>query len=134
MSQQCSWPTHSWPLEGRCPYYALLGLTQAPGFAGGHDLYSETVLARMIQQAEEEVQQAKNGYAALLKNDSGRSTVQQIRKYYDEFLGWANEFDLASVSRKRSILAQLFEKTGLINLFIDNLQQMEKLPHWLFFL
>lgn len=88
----------------------------------------------MIQQAEEEVQQAKNEYAALLKNDSGRSTVQQIRKYYDEFLGWANEFDLASVSRKRSILAQLFEKTGLINLLIDNLQQMEKLSHWLFLL
>ncbi len=39
MSQQCSWPTHSWPLEGRCPYYALLGLTQAPGFAGGSDLF-----------------------------------------------------------------------------------------------
>ena len=37
MSQQCSWPTHSWPLEGRCLYYALLGLTQAPGFAGGPD-------------------------------------------------------------------------------------------------
>ena len=37
MSQQCSWPTHSWPLEGRCPYYALLGLTQAPGLAGGPD-------------------------------------------------------------------------------------------------
>ena len=37
MSQQCSWPTHSRPLEGRCPYYALLGLTQAPGFAGGPD-------------------------------------------------------------------------------------------------
>ena len=29
--------THSWPLEGRCPYYALLGLTQAPGLAGGPD-------------------------------------------------------------------------------------------------
>ena len=39
MSQQCSWPTLSWPLEGRCLYYALLGLTQAPGFAGGHDFY-----------------------------------------------------------------------------------------------
>ena len=38
MSQQYSWPTHSWPLEGRCLYYALLGLTQAPGFAGGPDL------------------------------------------------------------------------------------------------
>ena len=66
-------------------------------FCGVLHLYSETVLARMIQQAEEEVQQAQNEYAALLKNDSGRSTVQQIRKYYAEFLGWANEFDLASV-------------------------------------
>ena len=34
MSQQCSWPTHSWPLEGRCPYYALPGLTQAPASPG----------------------------------------------------------------------------------------------------
>ena len=37
MSQQCSWPTHSRPLEGRCPYNALIGLTQAPGSAGGPD-------------------------------------------------------------------------------------------------
>ena len=41
MSQQCSWPTLSWPLEGRCLYYALLGLTQAPGFAEGPDSYEE---------------------------------------------------------------------------------------------
>lgn len=79
----------------------------------GRSAFSETVLARMIQQAEAEVQQAKNEYAELLKNDSGRSTVQQIRKYYDEFLGWANEFDLASVPRKRSILTQLFERVEL---------------------
>ena len=37
MSQQCSWQTRSRPLEGLCLYYALLGLSQAPGFAGGHD-------------------------------------------------------------------------------------------------
>ena len=36
--------------------------------------------------------------------------LQQIRSYYDEFLGWANEFNLATVERKRVILAQLFEK------------------------
>ena len=41
MSQQCSWPTHSWPLEGRCLYYALPGLTQAPGLAGGPDLLGQ---------------------------------------------------------------------------------------------
>lgn len=41
MSQQCSWPTHSWSLEGRRPYYALLGLTQAsPGFTGGRQIVS----------------------------------------------------------------------------------------------
>ena len=45
MSQQCSWPTHSWPLEGRCPYYALLGLTQAPGLAGGPDYTKENILS-----------------------------------------------------------------------------------------
>ena len=76
----------------------------------GQSAFSEAMLARLIQQAEAEVQQAKNEYAELLKNDSSRTTVQQIRKYYDEFLGWANEFDLASIPRKRTILAQLLEK------------------------
>lgn len=32
------------------------------------------------------------------------------KKYYNEFLGWANEFDLASIPRKQAILAELFEK------------------------
>ena len=76
----------------------------------GKSAFSESTLARLIQQAEAEVQQAKNEYTALLKDNSSRTTVQQIRKYYDEFLGWANEFDLASIPRKRTILAQLLER------------------------
>ncbi len=68
------------------------------------------MLARLIAQAEAEVRQAKDEYAVLLQNNDDRTTVQQIRSYYDEFLGWANEFDLATVQRKRAILAQLFEK------------------------
>lgn len=79
----------------------------------GQSAFSETTLARLIQQAETEVQQAKNEYTALLKDNSSRTTVQQIRKYYDEFLGWANEFDLASIPRKRTILAQLLERVEL---------------------
>lgn len=82
-------------------------------FCGVLHVYSETVLARMIRQAKAEMQQAKKEYAELLKNDFGRGTVQQIRKYYDEFLSWANEFDLALVSRKRSVLAQLFGRVEL---------------------
>ena len=79
----------------------------------GQSAFSETTLARLIQQAEAEVQEAKNEYTALLKDNSSRTTVQQIRKYYDEFLGWANEFDLASIPRKRTILAQLLERVEL---------------------
>ena len=76
----------------------------------GESAFSQEMLARLIAQAEAEVRQAKDEYAALLQNNDDRTTVQQIRSYYDEFLGWANEFSLATVERKRVILAQLFEK------------------------
>lgn len=46
------------------------------------------MLARLIAQAEAEVRQAKDEYATLLQNNDHRATVQQIRNYYDEFLGW----------------------------------------------
>ena len=59
------------------------------------------------------MQQAKDEYAALLKDNGNKVTVKQIRSYYKEFLGWANEFDLASIPRKRTILAQLLEKVEL---------------------
>ena len=75
----------------------------------GKSAFSEATLARLIQQAEAEVQQAKNEYTALQKDNSSNTTIWQFRKYYDEFLGWANEFDLASIPRKRTILAELLE-------------------------
>ena len=75
----------------------------------GKSAFSEATLARLIQQAEAEVQQAKNEYTALQKDNSSNTTIWQFRKYYDEFLGRANEFDLASIPRKRTILAELLE-------------------------
>ena len=79
----------------------------------GESAFSQEVLARLIAQAEAEVRQAKDEYASMLQNNDDRTTVQQIRSYYDEFLGWANEFSLATVERKRAILAQLFEKVEI---------------------
>lgn len=76
----------------------------------GESAFSQEMLARLIAQAEAEVRQAKDEYATLLQNNDHRATVQQIRNYYNEFLGWANEFDLSSIPRKRTILAELFEK------------------------
>ena len=69
----------------------------------GQSRFSEEMLARLIAEAETEVRQAKEEYAELLRNDTTRATIQQIRSYYDEFLGWANEFDLATIPRKRAI-------------------------------
>ena len=76
----------------------------------GKSAFSQEMLARLIAQAEAEVRQVKDEYATLLQNNDHRATVRQIRKYYNEFLGWVNEFDLASIPRKRAILAELFEK------------------------
>ena len=79
----------------------------------GESAFSQEVLARLIAQAEAEVRQAKDEYASMLQNNDDRTTLQQIRSYYDEFLGWANEFSLATVERKRAILAQMFEKVEI---------------------
>src|SRR5699024_12255599 len=49
--------------------------------------FSQEMLARLIAQAEAEVRQAKDEYAALLQNNNHRATVQQIRNNYNEFLG-----------------------------------------------
>lgn len=91
------------------------------------------VQVRLIAQAEAEANQAKDEYANLLKGNDHRATVQQICNYYDEFLGWANEFYLASVPRKRAILVELLEKVEVgrgykVTIYIrENYQQLLKL-------
>ena len=37
------------PLKGRCPYYALIGLTQASGLAGGFDFWGLRKISRITQ-------------------------------------------------------------------------------------
>ena len=72
MSQQCSWPTHSWPLEGRCPYYALLGLTQAPGLAGGPDccptFHKQDHFSLQRREEESSVTKINTGNGASVKS------------------------------------------------------------------
>lgn len=87
---------------------------------------SEPDEARIARQIEELVHVA-SGHALVLftsydqmghvyekLKDKLPLPVLQLRRnaqtYYNEFLGWANEFDLASIPRKRAILAELFEK------------------------
>ncbi len=59
MSQQCSCPIHSWPLEGRCLYYALPGLTQAPGLAGGPDCQNGSFVLTVLPNEKQRTKHCK---------------------------------------------------------------------------
>lgn len=48
--------------------------------------------------------------SVLLTSNKDHDTVRKIRNYYNDFLGWANEFELANIQRKRTILRQLIDK------------------------
>ena len=56
-----------------------------------------------------ELQQEKQNYEELCRGLQAKETVSDIRTYYRDFLGWANEFDCASLPRKRAILSQLLD-------------------------
>ena len=51
----------------------------------------------------------KQNYEELCRGLQTKETVSNIRTYYRDFLGWANEFDCASLPRKRAILSQLLD-------------------------
>lgn len=77
----------------------------------GQSSFTEGMLARLIAKAEGELKIARQEYAAAItaENDE-QETAQKIKACYRQFCGWAEEFELASLPRKRVILGQLFEK------------------------
>ena len=77
----------------------------------GQSSFTEGMLARLIAKAEGELKFARQEYAAAIaaENDE-QEAAQKIKACYRQFCGWAEEFELASLPRKRVILGQLFEK------------------------
>ena len=75
----------------------------------GTSKFTDEMLARLIARAEAELQQEKQNYEELCRGLQTKETVSDIRTYYRDFLGWANEFDCASLPRKRAILSQLLD-------------------------
>lgn len=77
----------------------------------GQSSFTEGMLARLIAKAESELKIARQEYAAAIsaENDE-QEAAQKIKACYRQFCGWAEEFELASLPRKRVILGQLFEK------------------------
>ena len=51
--------------------------------------------------------------ARFLASNRDHDTVRKIKAYYSEFLGWTNEFELATIPQKRTILRKLIDKIEL---------------------
>lgn len=77
----------------------------------GRSSFSEEMLARLIAKAENELKIARQEYAAaVLAVDNEKEIARKIKECYNHFCGWAEEFEMASLARKRVILSQLFER------------------------
>lgn len=72
------------------------------------------MLARLIAKAEADLNQTRQEYAkALQQAEDERELARQVRDYYKQFCGWAEEFELAPLARKRVILSQLLDRVEL---------------------
>ena len=69
------------------------------------------MLTRLIAKAEAELRNARQEYAKVLQEaEDDRELTQKIKECYRQFCGWAEEFELAPLARKRMILSELLEK------------------------
>lgn len=77
----------------------------------GTSNFTEDMIAKQIRRYQQELDDAKAEYAAL-KNArlNEAAEIRKLRTYYDEFRGWAEEFDAAPLEIKRMILSQLIER------------------------
>ena len=77
----------------------------------GQSSFTEEMLERLIAKAENELKIARREYAAaVLAVDNEKEIARKIKECYSRFCGWAEEFEMASLARKRVILSQLFER------------------------
>ena len=77
----------------------------------GESGFSQEMLARLIAKAEAELRVARQEYAKVLQEaEDDRELAQKIKECYRQFCGWAEEFELAPLARKRMILSELLEK------------------------
>lgn len=80
----------------------------------GTSNFTEDMIAKQIRRYQQELDDAKAEYAALQNARLNEAAeIRKLRTYYDEFRGWAEEFDAAPLEIKRMILSQLIERVGV---------------------
>lgn len=77
----------------------------------GTSNFTEDMIAKQIRRYQQELDDAKAEYAALQNARLNEAAeIRKLRTYYDEFRGWAEEFETAPLEIKRMILSQLIER------------------------
>ena len=77
----------------------------------GTSNFTEDMIAKQIRRYQQELDDAKAEYAELQNARLNEAAeIRKLRTYYDEFRGWAEEFETAPLEIKRMILSQLIER------------------------
>lgn len=77
----------------------------------GTSNFTEDMIAKQIRRYQQELDDAKGEYAELQNARLNEAAeIRKLRTYYNDFRGWAEEFDTAPLEMKRMILSQLINK------------------------
>ena len=69
------------------------------------------MIAKQIRRYQQELNDAKAEYAELQNARLNEAAeIRKLRTYYDDFRGWAEEFDTAPLEMKRMILSHLIDR------------------------
>ena len=76
-----------------------------------HVQISEDAAPTQIRRYQQELDDAKAEYAELQNARLNEAAeIRKLRTYYDDFKGWAEEFDTAPLEMKRMILSHLIDR------------------------
>lgn len=77
----------------------------------GTSNFTEDMIAKQIRRYQQELDDAKAEYAELQNARLNEAAeIRKLRTYYDDFRGWAEEFDTAPLEIKRMILGHLIDR------------------------
>ena len=77
----------------------------------GTSNFTEDMIAKQIRRYQQELDDAKAEYAELQNARLNEAAeIRKLHTYYDDFRGWAEEFDAAPLEMKRMILSHLIDR------------------------
>ena len=80
----------------------------------GKSQFTPEMLRRLIDEASMKKKEMQRAAAELEQQLADQKKLcDDLGNYYDRFLGWGGEFGLASIERKRMIIAQLYKRIEL---------------------